>query len=108
MWDRFAAYQNRAAGGGLQAGQATGQKSSVAALGIVFQSDAVRLGVLHDQTRVLGLRQAGVQFTSAGIHEVRPRAGDELLLASQAAETQRRKACECAAGYLKLAKVLTS
>lgn len=68
--DQCAAHQDGAAGGGLQAGQASGQQSSVAALGIVLQSDAVRLGVLHDQTRVLGLRQAGVQFTSTGIHEV--------------------------------------
>ncbi|KAG7242721.1 hypothetical protein INR49_020096 [Caranx melampygus] len=71
--DQSAAHQDGAAGGGLQAGQATCQQSSVAALGIVLQSDAVRLGVLHDQTRVLGLRQAGVQFTSTGIHEVKLR-----------------------------------
>lgn len=77
-----AAHQDRAAGGGLQAGQAAGQESSVAALGIVLQSDAVRLGVLHDETRVLGLRQAGVQFTSAGIHEARPRTGGGLLFVS--------------------------
>lgn len=72
---RKAPYQDRAPGGRLQAGQAAGQHGSVAALGIVLQGDAVRLGVLHDQTRVLGLRQAGVQFASSRIHEAGPRPG---------------------------------
>ncbi|TNN52109.1 hypothetical protein EYF80_037648 [Liparis tanakae] len=67
-----AAHQNRAAGAGLQAGQAPGQQGSVAGLGVVLQGDAVRLRVLHDQTRGLGLRKAGVQSTSSGIHEVGP------------------------------------
>lgn len=80
-------YQNWAAGSGLQAGQAAGQQSSVAAFGVVLQSDAVRLGVLHDQARVLRLRQAGVQFTSAGIHEVRPSRRDEDKL--QVASSQK-------------------
>ena len=62
------AHQHRAPGSGLQAGQAAGQQGSVAALGVVLQSNTVRLGVLHDQTRVLRLRKTGVQFTSAGIH----------------------------------------
>lgn len=99
-WSRFAAYQNRAAGGGLQAGQAASQQSSVATLRVVFQSDAVRLWVLHDQTRVLGLGQAWVQFTSAGIHGVRPRTGGGLLLAGQAAvNTQSRHENVPSAGY---------
>lgn len=74
-WRNSNTYQDRAAGGRLQAGQAAGQNGSVAALGIVLQGDAVRLGVLHDQTRVLGLRQAGVQFASSRIHEAGPRPG---------------------------------
>lgn len=65
-----ASYQDRAAGAGLQAGQAAGQQSSVAAVGVVLQRNAVRLRIFHDQTRVLGLRQAGVQVTSTGIHQV--------------------------------------
>lgn len=102
LYDRYVTHQNRATGGGLQAGQAAGQQSSVAALGVVFQSDAVGLWVLHDQTRVLRLRQAGVQFTSPRIHEVGPRTGDGLLLASRAAVRQRRRTCESTAGYCYL------
>lgn len=68
-----ASYQDGAPGRRLQAGQAAGQHGSVAALRIVLQGDAVWLRVLHDQARVVGMRQAGVQVAPWRIHRAGPK-----------------------------------
>lgn len=93
-------HQNRAAGGWLQAGQAAGQQRSVAALRVVLQTDAVRLGILHYQARIVRLRQAGVQFASTGIHEVRPRTGGgDCFEQTEKKEDNEAVTCETRAGY---------
>lgn len=77
-----ACYQHGAAGGGLQAGQAAGQQRAVAALRVVLQGHAVRLRVLHDQARVLRLRQAGVPLASTGVHGVGQAEARRLVVVS--------------------------
>lgn len=60
MGSEGAPYQDGAPGRRLQARQAAGQHGSVAALRVVLQGDAVWLGVLHDQARIVRMRQTGV------------------------------------------------
>lgn len=80
MGSEGASYQDGAPGRRLQAGQAASQHGSVAALRIVLQGNAVWLGVLHNQARIVGMRQTGVQVAPWRIHKAGPKPEVECAL----------------------------